>query len=593
MHLAEQCSALQLLLAATVRLVSAWKWFGFRHAITMENSKRIWLIGGLVALVVIAVGGWLGRPAYRKFKERRTFAQAQEALRNDDRRAAVIGLRKTLQINSQNLEAMRLLADVLTEERSPIALGWRRRAVELAPTLDHKVLLAHSGLQLENPPFPITSQVLSELRGSGAETNAAYHFVASQWALRLSLSTEAERHLTALIKLDPTNHLHQLNLATLRMQSKDKAVVEAARRELVEKSSHPKFGALALRSLVTDALAERRYAEADKLSLQLLALPQAGFEDRMQRLTVLNESKSADLPQWIEEVKRAAGTNVLCIAVTANWLNERGMATNAIAWLDSLPAEIKTRPLLSHIQADSYIAERNWTGLEKYLANQRWDELEFVRLAFLSKACREQNQRELANAQWRLALTAVGPRVEGMVCLAQMADRWGWKNETEDALWAAVRRAPWLRWAWEALAGIRIAAGDTAGLLRVRSEELKSVPESISAKNDVAIISMLLKRDLERANRLALEVYQAQPTNGIFVSTYAYSLHTQGKTADAVKLMQMLPTPALQRPDIATYHAVLLAANGQRSEAAPYFAAAEKAKLLPEERRLVEQAQAH
>ena len=85
-------------------------------------------------------------------------------------------------------------------------------------------------------------------------------------------------------------------------------------------------------------------------------------------------------------------------------------------------------------------------------------------------------------------------------------------------------------------------------------------------------------------------MYEADKTNAICVSTYAFALHTQTNTAGGLKLMQTLPESELQRPSIAAYYAILLTAASEREKARPFFAAAEKAQLLPEERRLLAQA---
>ena len=100
----------------------------------------------------------------------------------------------------------------------------------------------------------------------------------------------------------------------------------------------------------------------------------------------------------------------------------------------------------------------------------------------------------------------------------------------------------------------------------------------------------MLGRDLARAQALAREVYDAGKTNAMLVSTYAFALHAQGKGAEGLKLMQAFPESDLQRPEVALYYAVLLAAAGERNQAEPYFAAAEKGRPLPEERRLLDQA---
>ena len=101
---------------------------------------------------------------------------------------------------------------------------------------------------------------------------------------------------------------------------------------------------------------------------------------------------------------------------------------------------------------------------------------------------------------------------------------------------------------------------------------------------------MLLKINPTRSYAQARELYAIANTNAVFVSTYAFALHVQGKSAEALKLMQALPEAELQRPEIATYYALLLSATGSRDQAGAYFIAAEKAQLLPEERLLLAQA---
>ncbi len=104
----------------------------------------------------------------------------------------------------------------------------------------------------------------------------------------------------------------------------------------------------------------------------------------------------------------------------------------------------------------------------------------------------------------------------------------------------------------------------------------------------MAAIGLLVEPGSEKCVRLAREVYLAATNNPTFVSTHAYALHLRGQSAEALRLMQTLPEKELERPGVATYYAVLLAANGQRDKAAPFVALAEKGRPLPEEKRLLE-----
>jgi hypothetical protein len=136
------------------------------------------------------------------------------------------------------------------------------------------------------------------------------------------------------------------------------------------------------------------------------------------------------------------------------------------------------------------------------------------------------------------------------------------------------------------------ATANTDGLYRVHQALLQRHPESLELKNNVAVLGLLLNRDVAHSRDLAQQVYLAATTNAALASTYAFALHTQGRTAEGLKLMQSLPDSELLRPNIAVYYAFLLAAQGEREKAKPFIAAAEKNPMLPEEQRLLVQARA-
>jgi predicted Zn-dependent protease len=187
-----------------------------------------------------------------------------------------------------------------------------------------------------------------------------------------------------------------------------------------------------------------------------------------------------------------------------------------------------------------------------------------------------------------LAAPAAEPRIEYQIALAQIVASWDWNDETEELLHAIIKRDPRQNWAWQNLLQRRTAAKDTAGLYQLYSDILKQQPDSLAVKNNLAMLGLLLDRDTNRAIQLAKEVYETDTNNPNFVSTYAFTLQAQNKSAEGVKLMETLPKPEGLRPEIAIYYAVLLSATGTRGMADPYFAAAEKAQMLPEEQRLLE-----
>ena len=99
-------------------------------------------------------------------------------------------------------------------------------------------------------------------------------------------------------------------------------------------------------------------------------------------------------------------------------------------------------------------------------------------------------------------------------------------------------------------------------------------------------IVMRIRKDYQ----LALDLYEKEPTNAVYASTYAFALYNRGEAAKAAKILGELTDQQLRQPTISVYYGIILAAVGDRGRAAEFLALAEKASLLPEERALVEKA---
>ena len=111
----------------------------------------------------------------------------------------------------------------------------------------------------------------------------------------------------------------------------------------------------------------------------------------------------------------------------------------------------------------------------------------------------------------------------------------------------------------------------------------------MTLQNNLAQISLLVGVDTDRARKIATNIYQKEPTNAAYASTYAFSLFSRGDAAKAVAVMDTLGEDRLRKPEVATYYGVFLAGAGD-ARAPEFLALADSAKLLPEEKTLVDQA---
>lgn len=539
-----------------------------------------------ITCLVLAAGVWFGRPIYRAQKEKKFAAQANAAFAKAEYRKALLNAQQVLVLNSNNLPACRVMAELSDLSRSPLAMVWRRRIAEIEPTVSNRIVFASCALRYEQPPFPIASQLVKEL-GDTAQNEIAFHLVAAQLALKQTRIAESEEHFEEAVRLEPTNDLHRVNLAVVRMESRDTNVSARAHADLERLQSSAAWGVQARRALLMHHLAHRQFAEAERFSTALLSEPKCTFADKLEHLTVLRSARSPQFEAFAAELQHDAATNVFTSADLVTRLTELGAASNAIVWVKSLPAAMQNEPPLPMALASSYFALGRWRELEDSLNPQQWKERDFIRKALMAFAVSKQKETSVAALHWKDSVQLASARPELLGTLAQMAWSWGWTNEAEAVLWRTVKDFPAERWPVEALQNSYVQTRNTRGLYEINTLMLDRQPTNVLAQNNWATLAFLLDTNLTKAHQLAREVYQHDTNNFGFVSTYAYSLHLQGRTAEALKVIETLQPAELENPSVASYYGVVLAAAGQSEKARRYLAKADGAPILPEESKLV------
>ncbi len=545
------------------------------------------IIGLSAAAIVALIGLWFyGRPAYQRHKEKRSIEQAAKFMAKGDYRDASLSARQTLQVNPRNLEACRILAELSEKSRSPHALDWRRRVAELAPTIENKLMLASTALRAQGPPYTLAAQTLEELADSAKDV-AAYHVVSAELALKLNKASEAAAQYQEASRLEPTNELHQLNLAVLRLRSTNAVVAAEARAALERLGAGSNLHAVALRWLVADSLRKNDLSRAESVSKQLLVDSHANLDDWLQPLSILQLEKNPQFDAALEAVKKNSLTNAVEIYGVSGWMISHGQVDNAMGWLTNCPARLRAEQPAPLALVDCYVAKKDWGGLETFLQKEKWADREFLRFAYLSRAAAEQKQELAAESRWRTAVREAGDRIGPLAALLNMAGSWGRNQAREDLLWLIAQRFPRERWALRELDRFYLAAGNTRGLNKLYATMASYDPKDFAAQNNLAATSMLLKLNLAKAHELAKELYAKHPEEAIVTSTYAYSLHLQGRTREGLAGFKKLKAESLENPPVDLYCGILLAGIGETNKANKYLKLAERAQLLPEEKALL------
>jgi thioredoxin-like negative regulator of GroEL len=548
--------------------------------------RKLVLVGGL-AVVLAGLGLWfLGRPAYRHFKERRAMDQARQFAGKGDFRNASLSARQALLVNPRNADACRLMAELSELARSTNALDWHRRVAEVEPTMENRLRVAAAALRYQPPPFTLATEILEELAGS-ATNLPAYHVVAAERALKLKRVGEAIAHFEAASRLEPANEQHQLNLAVLNLQSTNAATAAAARATLDRLRASTNLAAVALRWLVGESLKNRDFPAAERFSSQLLEDRQCTMEDRLQHLSLLREGHSAAFPAALEAAQHHASTNPAAIYGLSAWMLSHQLVQEALEFLESCPETVRKRQPVPMAFVDVYVAKKDWDALESFLLEEKWGELDFMRQALLSRAAAEQGQTQAADVRWRSAIREAADRLGPLTSLLSMATHWKREKAREELLWQIAQRFPREKWALRELDRLYAEAGNTRGLHKLYSHIAGYDAKNVVAQNNFAATSLLLRLNLARAHEIARNLYQLHPEDAVVTSTYAYSLHLQGRTPEALAALEKLKPEALENPSVALYYGCLLVSAGRTNQGARYLELARQGNLLPEEKQLL------
>ena len=237
---------------------------------------------------------------------------------------------------------------------------------------------------------------------------------------------------------------------------------------------------------------------------------------------------------------------------------------------------------------DCYLNTANWQALRSLTSSGNWGEIDFLRLAFLSRAWSEFGEPLVADGHWRSAVSEAGERLGALTALLELANRWQLPRAREDLLWRMLRGFPDARWAQDSLGRLYFDAGNTTGLYQLYSKQFLRSPLNAALKNNLAATALLLKTNLTQASRWAAEIYAQKTNDPVIVSTYTYALHLQGRDQEGLAALQKLKPSQLEEPSTALYYGVLLSVTGKPDEAAPYLQIARtKGQLLPEEKQLL------
>jgi predicted Zn-dependent protease len=550
----------------------------------MNDLMRKMLIF-LLAMAMVAAGGWFGRKAYKRVTERRLIAQARQYIEKKDWRNAGLSLQRALQVNPMSADASELLADLLETQGVPAELGWRIRAAQLVPAKP-EYRLAWAKTAIKAGDLTSAKAALDGLHAK-EKTTLEYHKLAGALAWAEKDAAEAEHQYSEALRLDPSSKTAIMNLATIHLASTNAALATEGRATMEQLTTNDDLRITALQLLEREALSRKDVPSVVEYARRIEESPGALIGDRIAYLEALRQSKSPDYASYLASLQHEAKTNSVQAFALGRWMGSANNPTNALKWLQSLPSATQTNQPVTVLVADFLAQLHEWNTLMDWTETQDWGAGNYYRLALQSLARFELKEDEGAKAAWRKAARLSERRLDRLSELARLSGAWGWKSERDEVLREITADFPKEKWAAGLLESEYYQEGNSRALADLLAKSYSADPSDPKLKNDLANVCLLRKSDLSKAYRMAQEAYNAAPNNPFFASTYAYSLLMQDKPAEAVKIISDVKTNYLQIPSVAAYYGVVQARSGHKELALAPLKLAGNAPLLPEEKEMV------
>jgi hypothetical protein len=557
-----------------------------------KNERRFirLIVGGLAGLVLVIVLVYAGVHFFQRWQERHLIRRAAAYLSGGDVKAAALSARRAVQMNPANADAARAMAQIADRAGDRTAPEWWRKVLDLQPhNTEDALALVRSALRVND--LATAERTLDGL-DEAAKRTSGYHAASGRLAEMMKNPIEAERHWAKASEIAPDNTSYQFQLALIRLGTNDQSKRESAREVLEHLRADPKQRAAATRTLILDGEAHHEGAHRMQLLAgELQSYPEALFSDHLLYLEILRQLHDPGFAEHLRKLEQDAASSPANLASLLSWMSSNETAAAAVEFGKTLPAESVGKWPVSPALAASYASLKDWPGLEQLARTTEWPPFDFLRRAYLSRALRAQDKKFPAEQEWMAAQKEASAQPQSLLLLAHTVAAWGWEAETVDLLWILAKNQDTRLEALQTLYQHYAKLGDTTGLYRTLLRLVEALPNDLTLQNNLAQISLLLGADIERARKVAAEINGKEPLNGAYISTYAFSLYTNGDVKGALQAMDQLSQDQLRDPSVAIYYGVVLAAAGEKEKAREYLGRATEANLLPEEKALVAKAE--
>lgn len=537
---------------------------------------------------VVVFGLSYGYPKFREFRRNRILGSARAFIEAQNFRSAFLLLDQFVKEDPGNLEAHRLLAQVLEAQGPGQGLSEWETLTRIEPRNPaNSIGFATAALQAgQIKKLADALMILQKLQPQGVE----YYRLTAGLALAKGDTVALRRTLEVLVDAEPGNEVMQLNLAILRFSSTQPADLMAARGTLEKFARGNHLRIRATLALIDDVSRRwpgesnpaKRYALlARQLELGRYA-PDAAGEYMSLELT---NRREPGLPDLVEHMKSQKAPLPDDAAALAQWMLKIGQKGEALVWLETLDEKLRQSPAVKNAMATCAVSLESWPRLEQLLRQGAWGPVppDAVRFAFQSHERSQVNNDSRAESLWNKAVQLSEQSLPGLRMLHRLAQLWRWPRRSAQVLWALVRQYPADLIAWQKLSEQALANHDTAEVWRIYGAWAQAAPADIRVRIERVVIGLLVRPHEPGLAGQAEELFRLHPDNAGCRLAQALALWRGTRTGEALAVLDAGGLNYAAEPRLALARGLMLASAGRREESEKMLAAVPTELLLPEE----------
>ncbi len=554
---------------------------------TWEERRGLRRITCAVSATIILVGAaslWV----YPWWTKRNAFRMARQWIEAGRLQNASEVIQQAIVNNPENPETWRFAAELARRRQNkPGAMGYSRRAAALAPDRPELTVEWAADTLLADLPAE-TEKILATLGASDLAASSQAQRILGEIARRRFQLTAARDYFAAALRLDGPLAINEVPLGTILLNSRDSAERQRGLTLLTKHAGDFEWGANAMRTLLSDALARDDHPAMIEWAERLRAHPRCTLGDVPNCLLALSRADASRFATVLDTLEKKHAINGDQIALLLDWLNQIGRPNEGVRWALSLPPSLTKKPPVIVAVAEALRRTANWSALHAWIGAGEWNnDLEFIRLAYAMLATRQLGDTARTDELWRTLQGAAQSSGVRALFTSNLIYSWGWETESLTLLWSAADQPGVALQALGALARHYQLKRDAAGQYQVfrRLHSLRAQDPDIA--NNYAFFAALVGTDLNSARKIAGENCATTPANSTYRATYAFVVLAQDQARESLALINPVAARWKTSQAVAFAYGLALARNGRQADARPILDTLDPASLTLEEITLI------